>query len=93
MTRQDCTECTTLNSHLSSQIKEFEKYSGVTYTLGSEPFMLLCVRYYNMSTGYIRCSSSFFNEDEQYSIRWKVGFLVHREEWRDLEKYGFVWRR
>ncbi len=55
--------------------------------------MLLCVRYYNMSTGYIRCSSSFFNEDEQYSIRWKVGFLVHREEWRDLEKYGFVWRR
>lgn len=58
-----------------------------TYCPGSEPFMLFRLRCCDMSTGYVRRSSSFFNADRQSSTQWR-GFLVRCEDLRDLKKYG-----
>lgn len=81
-----------LDGSLSRRIKTFKNYCGVTYSLGSEAFIVLHVTYHDETTGYVRCSAAFLNEEPQSSMRWDLGFLIHAKEWRDLKKHGFTWR-
>lgn len=84
--------CPLLNGSLSRQIKSFKNYCGVTYSPGSEAFIVLHVLYNDETTGHVRCSAAFLNEEPQSSMLWDLGFLIYAKEWRDLRKHGFTWR-
>ena len=54
---------------------------GVTYSLGSEPHIILCLQYINGSDGYVNYSS----------LRMELGYIIRKEEWSYLTRYGFLW--
>lgn len=84
--------CPILNRNLYRRIKSFENYCGVIYSPGSEAFIMLHVLYHDETTGRVRCSAAYFDEEPQSSVRLDLGFLIHAKEWRDLKKHGFTWR-
>jgi len=84
--------CPILNRNLYRHIKSFENYCGVIYSPGSEAFIVLHVLYHDETTGHVRCSAAFLNEEPQSSMRWDLGFLIHAKEWRNLKKFGFTCR-
>ena len=81
-----------LDGSLSRRIKFLKNYCGVTYSPGSEAFIVLLVNYDDETTGLVRCSAACLNEEPQSSMRWDLGFLIHVKEWRNLKKHGFTWR-
>ncbi|KAF7589588.1 hypothetical protein BBP40_004048 [Aspergillus hancockii] len=87
--KQACRTFPMLNESTRDQI-ELLGYAGVLDSPVQESIMLLGVKY-REEPKIMGCTVSFFNREEQETLRRELAYYLTKDEWFHVRRYGFYW--